>query len=902
MSFETTRLWRSTLAQRGENDEFKDPRERLRAAYLSFRTRGAFLAGEIARDLPDYTVHDISHLDALWHMGDLIAGPTINLTPSEAFVFGGAVLIHDLGNGLAAYPGGIGVLRSTTAWRDAIALTLRKLLGRAPSSKELANPGAQAEDEATSHALRRMHAQQAERLALTSWKDPDTGEDYYLIEDSSLRQSFGRIIGLIAHSHWWPIERLSPEFNSLLGAPANYPIDWTVDALKLAALLRVSDAAHLDGTRAPALLKAARKPSETSREYWLFQQKLQQPTLQGDRLLYTSGQAFTPNEAAAWWLCFDALQLLDRELTGVDSLLADSKRLQFAARAVLGAESADRLCKWIQTDAWLPVDTKIKVTDVASLAGKLGGTQLYGTNTLVPLRELIQNAADAIRARRFQEKLPVTFGVISVRIGNDSEGHWIEISDNGIGMSPTVMAGPMLDFGTSFWGSSMMLSELPGLAASGFEPVGKYGIGFFSVFMWGSHVRVTSRCYKDAQRDTHVLEFSKGLISRPILRKASESDFLRDGGTVVRIWLESDPESYGGLLQPSGSHEISSLERICEVTCPALDADLYVQSRDSMQKQAVAAFDWKTIDPQKLIYRVFDDRDFRRSAHTTGLKLEEIIKAISHNVRPIYDANNEMIGRAAIAPPTYRSYTPTLGIVTVGGLRSSELSGIAGILSGVSETAARDEALPSVGLDSLAAWAMGQAELLSEGNWEPAFLADCASVIAAVGGDTGNLPIARSSRGWLSIREIRNRASIPSEVLLVQDDALSVAEDKYGPIKLSPNVFAVDVGRRSILWSRFARTSREWPPEPFPERWGFHDRTLQGAVMNEIARSWSASPEEILAVSDETTDEQSFRRLIGTAHGKAIRLDVDILRNPNKHQMKAGGIRNRHTKARRTRP
>jgi hypothetical protein len=79
VTFESTRLWMRTLALQPEPDEFRQEREQLRVAFLSFRDRASLLAAEIARDLPDYTVHDVTHLDALWQMADLIAGSDTNL-------------------------------------------------------------------------------------------------------------------------------------------------------------------------------------------------------------------------------------------------------------------------------------------------------------------------------------------------------------------------------------------------------------------------------------------------------------------------------------------------------------------------------------------------------------------------------------------------------------------------------------------------------------------------------------------------------------------------------------------------------------------------------------------------------------------------------------------------------
>ncbi len=88
--FEGTHLWQSTLADRGPDDSEADHRTRLRNSYLRFRNRAAVLAAEIPQDLREFTVHDASHLDALWETADLIAGSELSLSPCEAFVLGGA--------------------------------------------------------------------------------------------------------------------------------------------------------------------------------------------------------------------------------------------------------------------------------------------------------------------------------------------------------------------------------------------------------------------------------------------------------------------------------------------------------------------------------------------------------------------------------------------------------------------------------------------------------------------------------------------------------------------------------------------------------------------------------------------------------------------------------------------
>ncbi|WP_443592670.1 HD domain-containing protein [Aliihoeflea aestuarii] len=73
------------------------------------------------------TVHDISHLDALWDTASSVSEGAVNVNPAEAFVLGASILLHDAAMSLAAYSGGLAEVRTTIAWKDAIA---RLALGR----------------------------------------------------------------------------------------------------------------------------------------------------------------------------------------------------------------------------------------------------------------------------------------------------------------------------------------------------------------------------------------------------------------------------------------------------------------------------------------------------------------------------------------------------------------------------------------------------------------------------------------------------------------------------------------------------------------------------------------------------------------------------------------------------
>ena len=86
------------------------------------------------------------------------------------------------------------------------------------------------------------------------------------------------------------------------------------------------------------------------------------------------------------------------------------------------------------------------------------------------------------------------------------------------------MTDTLLDFGNSLWSGPDLIDVFPSLAATSYEPTGKFGIGFFSVLMWGDHVTVASRPMRASVEGTFVLELSDGVSSRPLVRPASEAE------------------------------------------------------------------------------------------------------------------------------------------------------------------------------------------------------------------------------------------------------------------------------------------------------------------------------------------------------------------------------------------
>lgn len=865
-----SQLWKNTLAQVAD-DEFQTERERLRASFCGFRERASQLSVEIRADLPDLTVHDITHLDALWEIASLIVGKNYPLTPTEGYVLGGAILLHDLATSVAATPGGYDAIRSDQRWIDLVYTSYQEAHQRNPTEAELREPEVDIRRYVLFTLLRQKHAENAEKLAFLSF-----GENrQYLIEDTELRQTFGRIIGQIAHSHWRPISQIEKSFDKVIGAPHWAPPNWTINPVKLACILRASDAAHIDARRAPTFVKAFSTLGNSSIPHWEFQEKLNKPYIQDDVLVFTSGQAFPLDEASNWWLCLETLRMIDRELRGIDSLLSDKSLPRFAARRVAGADLPERLAAYVQTLDWLPINATIHISDLPHIIKSIGGEELYGNSPRIPVRELIQNASDAIRARRYYEKRASDFGEIRVALRQESGNHFLRVEDTGVGMSQRVLTDFLLDFGSSFWTKPQVQEEFPGLLSSGFKATGKYGIGFFSVFMIADRITVITRRPDAAAKDTLVLTFGAGLSGRPILRPAETHEQLLDGGTVIQLQLKIDPRSKGGILYTYGEMPELTLKDLCQQIAPALDTRVSVTEEGGDSEIAMEANDWQHIPGVTMLARL--NRSRAKGTFTSD-QYNSIFELASRNLRLIRDDSGAIVGRACIAAGFHsdRVHTPDVaGAVVVGGLATSTMHGIWGIILGSAIRASRDYAKPSVSKDNLAKWATEQADLVPNLFPAEADQVSCALNIRICGGNTKGLLIAIHAGKWVSAQDIETM-DLPDKIIIMDMSALQTELKHADGLELGPNVFLTRAhgipvifqeGQRDSIWGGSFLSGKHSTP-----------LTLAGAIVEAATVAWKVDIQEVVKIN-EFDREKNIR--IGVGKSGVIKADVMVIARPH---------------------
>jgi hypothetical protein len=575
--------------------------------------------------------------------------------------------------------------------------------------------------------MRSLHARQAEVLGEREWPGNNGMPSFFLIEDPELRSRYGSLIGQIAASHNWSIEDVKRKLPSQFNPPGTWPIGWIVDPIKIACLLRCADAAHIDERRAPDFLFSLTRQSGVSLDHWKAQNWLGRASVDTSdssqsSLLITSMKSFHPRDSKAWWVAYDAIVLIESEIISSNDLLASRPQCagespQFKIRKVTGAESPQELSRSVRTQDWTPTAAKIHVGNLEKLVSELGGKQLYGDgdNFAIAIRELIQNARDAIIARM---EIAANFnGQILVKVTRNSETKTvIEIWDDGVGMSQRTMVGSLLDFGTSFWASDLVQSEFPGLRSSNFKPVGRFGIGFYSIFMVASEASVSSRLYCDGISDVTKLNFPDGLTLRPILSKGGGDSFDAAFSTCVCITVDEPIEAVKNRLINKGQPielRVPLKNYLAAITI-GLDVSVALQIEGESKRQVHENV--KSLKSQDKVLEWIIDLTF---SDVLGSSVAASAKYVRENFERIrcVEFEGKIVGCAALIDLSPNNGLQFLTTDTIGGLTNNANRGAGGYLGYFENqpaSAKRDSGMKVAPTEVLQTWANEQISILRQ--------------------------------------------------------------------------------------------------------------------------------------------------------------------------------------------
>jgi len=168
------------------------------------------------------------------------------------------------------------------------------------------------------------------------------------------------------------------------------------------------------------------------------------------------------------------------------------------------------------------------------------------TNREIFLRELVSNASDALDKLRFETNRGTEMiepdAPLEIRISTDETGKRLAIVDTGCGMTRDEMVdnlGTIAKSGTeAFMRSVADNKEAGGEPGAAGNLIGRFGVGFYSVFMVAEKVIVTSRSFKPGVAAARWESDGSGSFSVEEIPDAAPR------GTTIEILLREDAKEF----------------------------------------------------------------------------------------------------------------------------------------------------------------------------------------------------------------------------------------------------------------------------------------------------------------------------------------------------------------------
>jgi Histidine kinase-, DNA gyrase B-, and HSP90-like ATPase len=531
---------------------------------------------------PDYTDHGYEHLSKVIEIAAKLIPETAHAicTPEDTAVLIFSILLHDLALHLSE-AGFLSLLKSpdpetsnamnsagwSASWEDFLSVArhwddrkLVELFGADESGAPLAlirNPLEHYENLTESDRkligefIRQHHAQMAYEFAVAGFPGPDGQRIEFGAFDTEVRQ----IAGIVARSHGYAlrhgIRELEERQISKLEQDNIHPIF-------LMGILRVADFLELGADRAPLIaFRYKELKSLTSKNEWQLNQAFRKiswsnPDAESIHIPAKPKDIQSFLELKRWLQAIQAeLDLTWAVMGEIYGSQAKYSRFGLTIRRVR-SNITDDLAAFANLSSFVPRRVELGVAGPDIL--KLFIEPLYGERPEIGIRELMQNAIDAVRERREFEKhhpdladLPRATheGDIEVWLDDPDENgvSTLTVSDKGIGMTEEVIAEYFLKAGASFRRSIAWKKEFEvGTEASSKPKIkshilrsGRFGIGVLAAFLLGDRIEVATRHITNARG----IRFSLHLDLQPAALEMKPIQLDYDEklavGTVIKV-------------------------------------------------------------------------------------------------------------------------------------------------------------------------------------------------------------------------------------------------------------------------------------------------------------------------------------------------------------------------------
>jgi len=500
----------------------------------------------------DYTLHDSGHSFRVAEQMARIIGPSLlpNLSHYEVSLLLLAAYLHDIG--MTPEQKKVFSHYSYLVSGNASDLNQKEIAGFQKWLDEEGRGIAPPISKGT-YAADALHLASELITYYSRFRHNDWSEEW--IRKNLATQKLGTYAGwlddlvVLCRSHHYGYEELVKErFNPrLVGSPVH-----VVHLRYLAAVLRVADVLEFDPERTPLVILRHRDVSPESVIYW-WKDKEISFAMEGNRIILSA----RPENAYVHRAIEETVDQIDQELR-LCRTLADSTHFEKCPGLVNDLEHHWRLSPSVHRDiqprsnSYVYIDGAFR-PDTEKLLHILSGIELYG-NPLVAVRELIQNAFDAVREQIAYERLSQPrpadpswesklgqLHSVDMRFELDSSGAWLVCADSGIGMTMPIIRDHLLISGAARRHDVLSLERRCREAGFPLGRTGEFGIGVLSYFMIADHVEIrTRRSQSPGDGEPNGWHFeTEGIGSFGELRR--EDSIQR--GTEVRLHIS--PEALG---------------------------------------------------------------------------------------------------------------------------------------------------------------------------------------------------------------------------------------------------------------------------------------------------------------------------------------------------------------------
>lgn len=462
---ESTLLYKKLICLEQKDHELSEEIKKI-VDYLSP------LLSRIPENLPEYTLHDSNHSTKIVELMGLII-PNEVLEQLDLLEVGLLILsayFHDIGM-TCSKEEKEEIIRSSEEFKLLMKLDSKKneehTYAIQNNNHRLASL---IEDQLFSEYLRKNHIVRAENFIVDNIK----------LKKFNLSLNgipFHKHLMAICNSHGEPVKSL---YNLNLW-PRNALIgNKTINIQYISIILRLADILDLDSERTPKVIYEFVNPQNpVSIIEWKKHRAIIGWKISHNKILFEA-ECSQPEVERALRQFIEWIEIERREsielLNNYYDDISKKYRLELTEPV-----TTDR----IRSDgSYLYCDLKFQI-DYKKVLELLMGERLY-KNSILALRELLQNSIDAIKVR---EKLYLNKNEnFTPRIVIKLDNNELIISDNGLGMDENVFQNYFLQIGKSYYSSNDFYSKFDDV-----EIISEFGIGILSTFMIANSITIESR-------------------------------------------------------------------------------------------------------------------------------------------------------------------------------------------------------------------------------------------------------------------------------------------------------------------------------------------------------------------------------------------------------------------------